>query len=134
MVFHEANAALAPLTNGIQTQEQLCELIEDLHGFRYVKIFSSNRKTYSPFDWSLDSTSRSRAANEELLREPPILNPKGRPRQKRITGALEGRPRGGGAGSGSRSAVAGRKCGACRQTGQCHKSQVPLCPAKLETN
>ena len=50
MVFHKANAALAPLTNGIQTQEQLCELIEDLHELRYVKIFSSTRKTYSPFD------------------------------------------------------------------------------------
>lgn len=51
MVFHEANAALAPLTNGIQTQEQLCDLIEDLHELRYVNIFSSNQKTYSPFDW-----------------------------------------------------------------------------------
>ena len=33
-VFHEANAALAPLINRIQTQEQLTELLDELQELR----------------------------------------------------------------------------------------------------
>ncbi|KAF8959346.1 hypothetical protein BDZ97DRAFT_1838584 [Flammula alnicola] len=54
------------------------------------------------------------------MHEPAVFNPKGRPRQQRITGALEGRPRGGGATSASassRGTAAGRRCGACRELG-----------------
>ena len=43
--------------------------------------------------------SRENALDEMhlgTLRDPPTLNPKGRPRTQRLTGALEGRTRGGG--------------------------------------
>ncbi|KAF8815063.1 hypothetical protein BYT27DRAFT_7081003, partial [Phlegmacium glaucopus] len=107
-VFHEANAALAPLTNGIQTQEQLDELLDDLNELR---------------------ESRRRAAEEGRLHDPPVLNPKGRPREKQITGALEGPSRGGGAKSTLRGsgAVLGRKCGVCRQPGHT-RANCPLVP------
>ncbi|KDR72296.1 hypothetical protein GALMADRAFT_126504 [Galerina marginata CBS 339.88] len=105
-VFHEANAALAPLTNGIQTQEQLDELLDDLNALR---------------------ESRRQAAAEGRIYDPPVLNPKGRPRQSRITSALEGQPRGGGAQSASRGGGAGRKCGLCRQPGHT-RTNCPLAP------
>ncbi|EDR01261.1 uncharacterized protein LACBIDRAFT_295616 [Laccaria bicolor S238N-H82] len=96
-VFHEATAALGPLMNGVQTQEQLNTLLADLEELR---------------------SSRRREAENDDVREPPILNPKGRPRERRITGATEGRPQGGGARA-QPKAVQTRKCGVCGQSSTC---------------
>ncbi|KAF8801635.1 hypothetical protein BYT27DRAFT_7069354, partial [Phlegmacium glaucopus] len=74
-VFHETTVALGPLMNGVQTQEQLDTLLADLEELR---------------------ASRRRDTKNDDFHEPPILNPKGRPRERRITGATEGRPQGGG--------------------------------------
>ncbi|KAJ3516162.1 hypothetical protein NLJ89_g1290 [Agrocybe chaxingu] len=106
-VFHEANAALRPLMNGIQTQEDLDDLLDDLNELR---------------------AHRQRAANAEQLHDPPILNPKGRPRTQRITGVLEGRARGGGATSRSAQNNGGRKCGICRQQGH-RRDNCPSYPS-----
>ncbi|KAF9522674.1 hypothetical protein CPB83DRAFT_776732, partial [Crepidotus variabilis] len=56
------------------------------------------------------------------IREPPIQNRKGRPRNKRLTGALEGPAQGGGARAAARNG--GRKCGLCREVGH----TAPRCP------
>ena len=71
------------------------------------------------------------------LHDPPTLNPKGRPRTQRLTGALEGRARGGGgrkrsstsAGGSEQATKRGRpnRCGACRQEGH-NRSNCPLVP------
>lgn len=37
-MYHEANTALRPLTEGIQTWEQLDELVQELDDLRYVKL------------------------------------------------------------------------------------------------
>jgi len=66
------------------------------------------------------------AAQDDQIRNPPILNPKGRPRTQRLTGALEGRPRGGGAGI-QPASQAGRKCGVCREVGHT-RANCPLVP------
>ncbi|THU92320.1 hypothetical protein K435DRAFT_862577 [Dendrothele bispora CBS 962.96] len=49
----------------------------------------------------------------DILKDPPVPNPKGRPRTLRITGADEGRIQGGG------GPKVPRKCGNCKQTGHC---------------
>ncbi|KAF5383675.1 hypothetical protein D9615_003671 [Tricholomella constricta] len=90
-VYHEANAALRPLTSAVQTQEQLDELLDDLDELR---------------------AARRRATEEDQIHDPPISNPKGRPRTQRMTGAIEGPARGGGgARRGLRGQSSGRKCG-----------------------
>ncbi|KAF8876528.1 hypothetical protein CPB84DRAFT_1752403 [Gymnopilus junonius] len=38
MVFHEAMAALAPLMNGVQTQEQLRELLDELQELQLLNV------------------------------------------------------------------------------------------------
>ncbi|KAG6815837.1 hypothetical protein H0H93_008927 [Arthromyces matolae] len=43
-VFHEANAALRPLTNGIQTQEQLNDLLQDLEDLRSLLVMQLHMK------------------------------------------------------------------------------------------
>ncbi|KDQ25025.1 hypothetical protein PLEOSDRAFT_1046876 [Pleurotus ostreatus PC15] len=75
--FHEVQAALRPLLNEVQTQEQLDAVLENVR-----EICHELRDGMT-------------------VHGPTPLNPKGRPRTQRITGAIEGRPRGGGA-SGSR--------------------------------
>ncbi|KDR79615.1 hypothetical protein GALMADRAFT_43066, partial [Galerina marginata CBS 339.88] len=101
-VFHEATAALGPLINGVQTQEQLDTLLADLEELR---------------------ASRRRDAENDDFREPPILNPKGRPRENRITGSTEGPARGGGAKARARpKATQTRKCGNCGQPGHTRRS------------
>jgi hypothetical protein len=65
--------------------------------------------------------SRRRDSENDDIREPPILNPKGRPRERRITGATEGRPQGGGARA-QPKAVQTRKCGLCGKTGHTRRS------------
>ncbi|KAH7903945.1 hypothetical protein BJ138DRAFT_1167358 [Hygrophoropsis aurantiaca] len=74
--YQEAHAALKPLLIGIQTQDELDDLKE-----------------------SLDELRRQRAEEQGPLgdiRDPPIMRQKGRPRTTRLTGAIEGRQRGGG--------------------------------------
>ena len=71
------------------------------------------------------------------LHDPPTLNPKGRPRTQRLTGALEGRARGGGGRKRSSTSAGGseqatkrgwpNRCGACRQEGH-NRSNCPLVP------
>ena len=65
--------------------------------------------------------SRRRDTEDDDFREPPILNPKGRPRERRITGATEGRPQGGGARA-KPKAPHTRKCGLCGKTGHTRRS------------
>ncbi|KAF9058963.1 hypothetical protein BDP27DRAFT_1239744 [Rhodocollybia butyracea] len=81
LAFHEAHAALRPILAGIQTEDDLGELIDQLHEIR-------------------DRGDEERRM--ETLNDPPIYNPKGRPRTQRLTAAHEGRPRGGGQKSESR--------------------------------
>ncbi|KAF8813318.1 hypothetical protein BYT27DRAFT_7205888 [Phlegmacium glaucopus] len=92
-VLHTAEAALRPLLNGVQTQEQLDALIRNL----------------------IRDTTRENEAREGI-RDPPVHNPKGRPRTQRLTGPTEGRPRGGGARAGPVQKSL-RRCSECHQSG-----------------
>ncbi len=76
----------------VHTQEQLDELIAGLRQIQYVSIETIQEK-----DSQHNSTQqRTEAAATDFI-EPLALNPKGRPRTKRITNAREGgRPSGGG--------------------------------------
>lgn len=109
-VFHEANAAIRSLTAHIQTREQMDDLLEKLDHLRYGHVLLL-------FVQVLTFTFIRQEQNDELhherVREPPIITPKGRPRDQRLTGALEGRPRGGGAPKKPGS----RNCGICRRPG-----------------
>ncbi|KAJ7906864.1 hypothetical protein B0H13DRAFT_1880177 [Mycena leptocephala] len=64
---------------GIQNCEQVSELIHNLEDLQ------SNSQR------NVDETRRER------IMDPPVINPKGRPRTTRLTNAREGRQRGGGA-------------------------------------
>lgn len=76
-VYHEVQAAIRPLLSTVQTQEQLANLIESLHNTRRDHdIFSS----------------------EGRVRDPMVIQHKGKPRTARITSAREGAARGGGGG------------------------------------
>ena len=64
------------------------------------------------------------------LQDPPTIKQKGRPRSQRLTGAVEGRARGGG-GSLLQSRLAAsssgnRLCGVCRKSG--HNRATSGCP------
>ncbi|KAJ7747698.1 hypothetical protein DFH07DRAFT_776006 [Mycena maculata] len=76
-VYHSIQAEIRLLMNGIQTREQLDQLQAALVQIRH------------------DGGEETRL---EEIHDPPILLGKGRPRTERLTGATEGRPRGGGAG------------------------------------
>ncbi|KAJ6466082.1 hypothetical protein DFH09DRAFT_905465, partial [Mycena vulgaris] len=76
-VFHEIQTAIRPLMAHVQTREQVDDLLHSLDAIRY---------------------RRSR----ETIHDPPAIQHKGRPRTERLTGALEGRPVGGGARAGKR--------------------------------
>ncbi|KDQ29799.1 hypothetical protein PLEOSDRAFT_1039490 [Pleurotus ostreatus PC15] len=91
--FHEVQAALRPLLNEVQTQEQLDAVLENVREIRYGSILLVL--------YFSDSFSSHELRDGMTVHGPTPLNPKGRPRTQRITGAIEGRPRGGGA-SGSR--------------------------------
>ena len=65
--------------------------------------------------------SCQRDTENDDFREPPILNPKGRPRERRIMGATEGRPQGGGARA-QPKAPQTWKCGLCGNTGHTRRS------------
>ncbi|KIJ99057.1 hypothetical protein K443DRAFT_102897, partial [Laccaria amethystina LaAM-08-1] len=102
-VLHEAQAEIWPLIAGIQTQEQLDGLLESFQGIQL----------------------------REAIHDPPALNPKGRPRSQRMTGAAEGCPRGGGASiiciPELNPGSSRRKCGVCCQEDHTH-STCPLVP------
>ena len=77
----------------------------------------------------------------EHIHDPPVIRNKGRPRSARITGPLEGQPRGGGAKATTRISAREdhddngaipsgqenrrRRCGMCRQEGH-NRSNCPL--------
>ena len=69
--------------------------------------------------------SRRRNCENDNIREPPILNPKGRLHEWRIMGATEGRLQGGGARA-QPKAVQTQKCGLCGKTGHMRRS----CPSQ----
>ncbi|KAJ7306275.1 hypothetical protein DFH08DRAFT_720777 [Mycena albidolilacea] len=67
-VFHNVQSGIRPLIAGIQTQEQVTELIQSLETLQY----------------------------QEQMMNPPVISHKGRPRTARLKNAREGRQRGGG--------------------------------------
>lgn len=61
---------------------------------------------------------------QETIHDPPVIRQKGRPREARLTGPLEGRQRGGGGQMGGttepgqdRIQRQARRCGVCRKEG-----------------
>ncbi|KAF9457960.1 hypothetical protein BDZ94DRAFT_1227071, partial [Collybia nuda] len=102
-VFHEAQAALRPLLNNIQTQEQLDTLINRLDTIRFAHILR--------------------------IKDPPIIAHKGRPCTARITGQLEGQPQGGGAGICAQASQGNKRrkvsCGVCHEEGH-NRSTCPF--------
>ncbi|KAH0578224.1 hypothetical protein H2248_004005 [Termitomyces sp. 'cryptogamus'] len=100
VIFHETTAAVRSLTNNVRTDEDLQVLMAQLNDLR-------------------------RDRDEELrgtqLQEPPILNPKGRPRSQRLTGVGEGQRQGGGgqyiAAVMKRNRMYNRACRECREQG-----------------
>ena len=80
--------------------------------------------------FSYYSQNQRDATNRARLNDPPVVTQKGRPLTQRITGAAEGRPRGGGAkhtvsgtlgmeerGPQATSKRQGVCCGVCREVG-----------------
>ncbi|KAG6907157.1 hypothetical protein DXG01_010307 [Tephrocybe rancida] len=110
-VFHQAQAALRPLLGGVQTQEQLDSLIERIGDIQHLE---------------------AEERHLEGIHDPLPISRKGRPRNQRITNALEGRQRGGGAGTrptGARPFTTRRKpqtCSFCHAQGH----NCSTCPAK----
>ncbi|KAF8225202.1 hypothetical protein L208DRAFT_1307299, partial [Tricholoma matsutake] len=100
-IHHETQAAVHQLMAHIQTREQLDQLLKQV-----------------------DSIAQNQ---HHGYYDPPVIHRKGRPLMQRLTGALEGRPRGGGAGHhseilamGSQAGAARRqltRCGICREAG-----------------
>ncbi|KAJ6621923.1 hypothetical protein B0H10DRAFT_1788894, partial [Mycena sp. CBHHK59/15] len=107
-VFHNVQAAIRPLIAGIQTREQVSELIQNLE--------------------DLHQRNADEARRERIM-DPPAISKKGRPRTSRITNSREGRQRGGGAGNSSRTRTRTDsetyKCALCRQEGH-NRSKCPL--------
>ncbi|KAJ7793466.1 hypothetical protein B0H14DRAFT_2393480, partial [Mycena olivaceomarginata] len=113
-VFHNVQAAIRPLIAGIQTREQVADLIHNLEGF---------------------------TARQDRIINPPVISHKGRLRTARLTNAREGRHRGGGvparrptvvavedvSGPSAKKSRAGRsyKCSLCRQEGH-NRAKCPL--------
>ncbi|KAJ7846096.1 hypothetical protein B0H14DRAFT_2357784, partial [Mycena olivaceomarginata] len=120
-VFHNVQAAIRPLIAGIQTREQVADLIHNLEGLQY----STKHRRGSPRS-NHQSTGHSH---------------KGRLRTARLTNAREGRHRGGGvparrptvvavedvSGPSAKKSRAGRsyKCSLCRQEGH-NRAKCPL--------
>lgn len=98
-VYHETSALVRSLAKSVRTEEELDRLKTKL-------IQISNGQSDSD-----DSDSESR------LKDPPVLNAKGRPLSTRLTGPTEGRPRGGGGTRSRGNRGEGRKCGVCRKEG-----------------
>lgn len=91
-VFHNVQAAIRPLMAGIQTREQVSELIHNLEDLQYML------NSFFEFIVLISNSQRKVDENRrERIMDPPVINPKGRPRTTRLTNAREGRQRGGGA-------------------------------------
>ncbi|KAJ7327953.1 hypothetical protein DFH08DRAFT_710016, partial [Mycena albidolilacea] len=75
-VFHNVQSAICPLIAGIQTQEQVTDLIQSLETLQY--------------------SQKLQEAQQEQIRNPSAISHEGRPRTARITNAREGQQRGGG--------------------------------------
>ncbi|KAJ7112254.1 hypothetical protein C8R44DRAFT_632164, partial [Mycena epipterygia] len=119
-VFHNVQAAIRPLIAGIQTREQVHDLIQSLEELHQRNADESRR---------------------ERIMDPPVISHKGRPRTTRITNAREGRQRGRGAASTGRTQPAaepiststskrsrvGRtyKCSLCHKEGH-NRAKCPL--------
>jgi hypothetical protein len=88
--LHTAEAALRPILNGVQTQEQLDAFIHNLEQLRSVlnNIINCMTRPKRTRGTTIENEVR------EGIRDPPVHNPKGRPRTQRLTGPTEGRPRG----------------------------------------
>ncbi|KIJ31965.1 hypothetical protein M422DRAFT_266331 [Sphaerobolus stellatus SS14] len=71
LIFQEAQSALRPHLEGIQTSEQLLALLRDIREMR-------NESNAEP------------SANTQRLQDPPVISKKGRPRTSRLTAAREG--------------------------------------------
>ncbi|KAG7452879.1 uncharacterized protein BT62DRAFT_925421 [Guyanagaster necrorhizus] len=80
----------------------------------------------------------NKQSRQNGLQDPPALNPVGRPHTQRLTGALEGHPRGGGgaprrdpyAAVSENAVVSGRRCGYCQIQGHTR----PNCPSLQNLN
>ncbi|KZT27536.1 hypothetical protein NEOLEDRAFT_1060415, partial [Neolentinus lepideus HHB14362 ss-1] len=122
-VYHETQCALRSLANHVQTEEQL-QLV-----LRGIERLTSLSKL-------IITTHRDRQINhssdEVQIRDPPVINRKGRPQTARFTSRIEGPPRGGGPNTSKRSrpdddqdeldgpelpAKKRRRCGLCKQHG-----------------
>jgi hypothetical protein len=123
-VLHTAEAALRPLLNGVQTQEQLDAFIHNLEQLR--SVFNNIINCMTRLKRTRGTTSENEA--REGIRDPPVHNPKGRPRTRRLTGPKKGRPRGGGARAG-----AGPVKKTSRLCSECHRSghNRATCPKKM---
>ncbi|KAF8199223.1 hypothetical protein K438DRAFT_1467141, partial [Mycena galopus ATCC 62051] len=115
-VFHNVQAAIRPLIAGIQTREQVTDLIQSLENLHQ---------------------RNADEAQQDRIMDPPVISHKGRPRTNRLTNAREGRQRGGGTRSSDRTQTqttepapsasrVGRayKCSLCRQGGH-NRSNCP---------
>ncbi|KAF8152746.1 hypothetical protein K438DRAFT_1512998, partial [Mycena galopus ATCC 62051] len=67
-VFHNVQAAIRPLIAGIQTREQVIDLIQSLENLQY----------------------------QDCIMDPPVISHKGRPHTNCLTNAREGQQRGDG--------------------------------------
>ncbi|KAJ7785372.1 hypothetical protein DFH07DRAFT_698297, partial [Mycena maculata] len=94
-VFHEIQTAIRPLMTHVETREQVDDLLRNLDQIRERK-------------------------SRETIHDPEIIRHKGRPRTQRLTGALEGRPVGGG-GQASKRRRADRGKENARRCALCHK-------------
>ena len=116
LAYHEAHAALRPLLAGVQTAEDLDNLVDQLNEIRqaimiFLLIFYTHLSETSECGETLQSSER--------LHDPAMIKHKGRPCTKRLTAAREGPSQGGGARKGRHTDAegSGRKCGACRIPG-----------------
>jgi hypothetical protein len=89
-VFHEAQAAIQPLIAGIQTQEQLDNLLDSFQGIQCIIFVILERR--SLMGYHDIRSAQADKKHQEAIHDPPALNPKGRPRSQRMTGMMEGRP------------------------------------------
>ncbi|KAJ7635603.1 hypothetical protein DFH06DRAFT_1003501, partial [Mycena polygramma] len=104
-VYHRIQAEIAPLMNGIQTEEQMQRLQDSLAQIQQ------------------DGDEERR---REEIRDPHVASAKGRPRTQRLTSSTEGQARGGGAGIRTQQAPKHQNtCSLCRQPGH-NRMTCPL--------
>lgn len=106
-VFHKTQALIQSSTRGVQTREQLDRLLGRLEGVKYVSPTTNlllNSCTTDLLDLDSEAAQQELEAQQPArLHDPPVLNPKGRPRTTRLAASREGRGKasgGGGRGGG----------------------------------